>query len=183
MDYELAGRAVLSLPKVIFWKLRYGKKLNCSLIHSLGKHSRIVIKKGAFCSVGRELVTRDNFHVRVEGGKLSIGDKCFFNLNASITCMEEITIGEGCQIGNNVVIVDHNHTRDFSGYTTKPVRIGCRVWIGANCVVLPGTFIGDGAVIGAGSLVMGEIAAGSTYYNKVQKELVRENDYGNCSGV
>lgn len=174
MDFELAGRAVLSLPKIIFWKIRYGRRLSCSLVHALGKHSSIVIKKEAVFSVGRELVTRDNFHVRAEGGRLSIGDKCFFNLNASITCMEEIVIGDGCQIGNNVVIVDHNHTRDFSGYTTKPVRIGAQVWIGANCVILPGTVIGDHAVIGAGSLVTGEIPAGSTYYNKREKELVRE---------
>ena len=183
MDMELAYGAVASLPKVIFYKIKYGRRFQAPLVHALGKHFSIVIKKSGQLSVGKELVTRANCHIRVEKGKLTIGDKCFFNLNGSITCMEEIVIGDGCQIGNNVVIVDHNHTRDFSGYTTKPVKIGNKVWIGANCVILPGTVIGDNVVIGAGSLVMGEIPAGCTYYNKRQKELVRENDNGNCSGI
>ena len=143
-----------------------------SLVHALGKHSDFIIDKQGKMQVGRELVTRDNFHARVEKGKLVIGDKCFFNFNCAITCMEEIEIGEGCQIGNNVVIVDHNHTADFSGYTTAPVKIGKQVWIGANCVILPGSKIGDGAVIGAGSIVNGEVPAKMTYYNKRQKVMV-----------
>lgn len=171
MDLELAKRAVFSLPKIIFYKIRYGKRLQCPLVHALGKYSDIVIKKGSM-KIGRELVTRNNFHARVQQGELSIGDKCFFNLNCSITCMERIVIGDGCQIGNQVVIIDHNHTKDLKGYTTNPVTIGEKVWIGANCVILPGTVIGDGAVIGAGSIVSGEIPAHTTYYNKRQRVMV-----------
>jgi carbonic anhydrase/acetyltransferase-like protein (isoleucine patch superfamily) len=43
------------------------------------------------------------------------------------------------------------------GYVTKPVVIEDDVWIGANCVVLPGVRIGRKAVIGAGSVVTREI--------------------------
>lgn len=166
MDMELAVRAVCSLPKMIGYKIKYGKKLNTTLIHGLGKGTRFIVRgKGEF-SLGKELVSRENCQFRVESGKLQIGDKCFFNLNGSVTCKDRIVIGDGCQIGNNVVIVDHNHTKDFTGYTTKPVKIGNRVWIGANCVILPGAVIGDGAVIGAGSIVNTTVPENATYYNK-----------------
>lgn len=174
MDMELAKRAVISLPKIVGYKIRYGRRFSAPFIHALGRHSHLLIKQRAEVSLGKELVTRDNFHLRAEQGKISIGDKCFFNLNCSLTCMEKIVIGEGCQIGNNVVVVDHNHTKDFSGYTTAPVFIGAKVWIGANCVILPGSKIGEGAVIGAGSVVSGEIPANTTYFNRREKVMVEK---------
>lgn len=174
MDMELAKRAVISLPKIIGYKIKYGKRFKAPMIHALGAHSHIVIRRCAAVTVGKELVTRENFHLRAESGEIHIGDKCFFNLNCSITCMESIIIGEGCQIGNNVVIVDQNHTKDFSGYTTAPVAIGEKVWIGANCVILPGSVIGDRAVIGAGSIVSGEVPPNTTYFNRREKVMVEK---------
>lgn len=38
-----------------------------------------------------------------------IGEHCFFNVGCSVTCIESVTIGNGCTFGNNVVIVDHDH--------------------------------------------------------------------------
>jgi len=40
-----------------------------------------------------------------------------------------------------------------------PVQIGSDVWIGANCTILGGVQIGDGAVVGAGSIVNKDIPA------------------------
>lgn len=174
MDMELAKRAVISLPKIMAYKIKFGKHFCAPMIHALGRHSHIVIKRKAMVTLGKELVSRDNFQLRAESGSICIGDKCFFNANCSVTAMERITIGAGCQIGNNVVIVDHNHTRNFTGYTTAPVTIGAKVWIGANCVILPGSVIGDGAVIGAGSIVNGEIRANTTYFNRREKVMVEK---------
>lgn len=39
----------------------------------------------------------------------------------------------------------------------KPVTIGDDVWIGDSVILLPGTKIGNGVVIGAGAVVRGEI--------------------------
>lgn len=43
------------------------------------------------------------------------------------------------------------------GGDREPVRIGDDVWIGARVTILPGADIGNGAVIGAGSVVRGKI--------------------------
>jgi maltose O-acetyltransferase len=42
------------------------------------------------------------------------------------------------------------------------VRIGRDVWIGGGAIILPGVTIGDGAVIGAGSVVTRDVGAGET---------------------
>ena len=102
-----------------------------------------------------------------------IGEHCFFNVGCSVTCIESVTIGNGCTFGNNVVIVDHDH--DFRNenrgcFVASPVSIGKNVWIGANTVILRGTKIGDNCVIGAGSVVKGDIPANSIV---VQKRLQR----------
>lgn len=108
-----------------------------------------------------------------DGGSLVIGEHCFFNVGCSVTCIESVTIGNGCTFGNNVVIVDHDH--DFRNenrgcFVASPVSIGKNVWIGANTVILRGTKIGDNCVIGAGSVVKGDIPANSIV---VQKQLQR----------
>ena len=51
--------------------------------------------------------------------------------------------------------------------------IGNDVWIGAGAVILRGTTIGDKAVIGAGSIVKGNVPAGSVFYQK-RETIIKE---------
>lgn len=48
-----------------------------------------------------------------------------------------------------------------TGYTykefAKPIHVGRKVWIGANALVLPGVTIGEGSVIGGGSVVTKDV--------------------------
>lgn len=98
-----------------------------------------------------------------EKARCRIGEKVFMNHNCSITCAEEITIGDACNIANNVVIVDHDHRLGKvgveNGLESTPVHIGRNVWIGANAVILRGVSIGDGAIIAAGAVVNHDIPA------------------------
>ncbi len=174
MNFEIIIRAILSLPKLLYLKCKYRNRIIFSPVQSFGKSTDIKIDKRGSIKIGKETVSRSGFFLRAEGGSLSIGDKCFFNTNCSITCMERITIGKGCQIANNVVIVDHDHDyrKPLGNYQTKPVIIGSHVWIGANCTILKGSQIGDGAVIGAGSVVKGKIKENTVYIQKRNDKIM-----------
>lgn len=164
---EIYWRVLLSLPKVLWWKIKYLGKCTLPWIQAFGAHTELHIQKG-HGAFGKEQITRGNAVFRIEGGELSVGDKCFFNQNVSITCKKKIVIGNRCQIANNVVIVDHDHagSEDWGSYVEAPVIIGNDVWIGAGAVILRGSVIGDKAVIGAGSIVKGEVPAGAVFYQK-----------------
>ena len=170
---EIYWRVFVSLPKVLWWKIKYGKKCVLPMIQALGHHTELHIKQGK-AIFGKEQITRGNAVFRVEGGELVIGDKCFFNQNVSITCKKKIVIGDRCQIANNVVIVDHDHagSDNWGSYVENDVVIGSDVWIGAGAIILRGTTIGDKAVIGAGSIVKGEVPAGKVFYQK-RESIIR----------
>ena len=91
-----------------------------------------------------------------------------FSCNAyvNIQCNKNITIGNDCMFGRNVLIFDSDFhptgTRsDRMKILQENVVIGNHVWLGANSVVLRGSVIGDGAIIGTNACVSGKITASS----------------------
>lgn len=85
------------------------------------------------------------------------------------TCVhayDRIHIGDNCLIAANTQIMDGSgHDLSFDDPANrintigvaKPVVIEDNVWIGANCIVLPGVTIGKGSIISAGSVVTKDI--------------------------
>ena len=125
---------------------------------------RIILYKvlyGSHFLVGRGTTFRRSFSAYIEGdGRIQIGSNCFFNHYCSINALERIEIGDGCILGENVRIYDHNHRfSDGSkaikeqGFSIAPVTIGNHCWFGSNVVVLKGCTIGNNCVIGAGCII------------------------------
>ena len=97
-----------------------------------------------------------------KGARLTIGTGTFLNRKVEVVAWKEVTIGQNCQIGWDVVILDTDqHPIPGRGWDIRPVRIGDRVWIGARALVLKGVTIGDDAVVGAGSIVTHDVPAGA----------------------
>ena len=90
------------------------------------------------------------------GKNIKIGKNVFINACCRFQDQGGIEIGDGTLIGHNTTIATLNH--DFNpakrqNLTPSRVKIGKNVWIGSDCTILPGVEIGDGAIIGAGSVV------------------------------
>ena len=74
-----------------------------------------------------------------------------------------MTIGRWVHTGEGLKVFTRNHNYEGEAipydntYVHKAVTIGDCVWIGAYVTLLPGTTIGEGAIIQAGSVVHGEI--------------------------
>jgi len=98
------------------------------------------------------------------GKNIKIGKNVFINACCRFQDQGGIEIGDGSLIGHNTTIATLNH--DFNpdkraNLHPSPVKIGKKVWIGSDCTILPGVEIGDGAVIGAGSVVTKNVPASS----------------------
>ena len=78
-----------------------------------------------------------------------------------ITLGDNVHIVSGCHFVNHDggVLVLRNHYPDLE--ITKPITVGNNVYIGINCLVLPGVHIGDNTIIGAGSVVNRDIPENS----------------------
>jgi maltose O-acetyltransferase len=114
--------------------------------------------------VGKGAVIRPPFFCDY-GFNISLGDGVFLNFNCIILDVVEVTIGDRTQIGPAVQIYAADHPRDAATRRAglefgRPVRIGSDVWVGGAAVILPGITIGDGAVIGAASVVTRDVAPG-----------------------
>ena len=98
------------------------------------------------------------------GKNIKIGKNVFINACCRFQDQGGIEIGDGSLIGHNTTIATLNH--DFNpdkraNLHPSPVKIGKNVWIGSDSTILPGVEIGDGAVIGAGSIVTKNVPANS----------------------
>lgn len=95
------------------------------------------------------------------GKNLRIGRRVFINSGCKFQDQGGITIGDDTLVGHNCVIATLNHVMDpdhRGDMIPAPVRIGSKVWIGANATLLPGVTIGDGAIIAAGAVVTRDVA-------------------------
>ncbi len=163
-------RVIKSGISIVLWKIRYGDGIRIPIVQNLDRVHLEIYNKGKIC-IGKRVQNRGDLYLICDrGGDMRIGSHVFFNANCSISCMGKVTIGDYCKMGNNLVIVDHDHNykNTDSEYLTGEVHIGNRVWIGANCTILKGTSIGDDSVIAAGSVVKGEIPAGTVLTQKRQ---------------
>jgi len=103
-----------------------------------------------------------------------IGENFFANFNLTVMDDARIFIGDNVMFGPNVSLMATNHPllpeertamRYPDGHVSmseyaEDIHIESNVWIAANSVVLGGVTIGEGAVIGAGSVVTKDIPAG-----------------------
>ncbi len=100
-----------------------------------------------------------NILYRLIGIKVGRGASVGLMAMMDVFFPQYISIGENTVIGYNATLLAHEFL--VHEFRLGRVEIGANVMIGANSTVLPGVKIGDGAVIGAGSLVNRDIPPGA----------------------
>lgn len=105
-------------------------------------------------------------------GPVTIGDNCLLSRDAYIRA--QTTIGSHVALGPFVKLVTDTHEvgsgrRRAGKAKVEPIVIGDGAWIGAGTLILPGVTIGAGAIVGAGSVVTRDIPPNTKAYGAPAK--------------
>ena len=133
------------------------------------------IRAGARLAIGSNVTLNSNnrsYHVnlfapvklfaRIPGANINIGDNTRIH-GSCIHAQSSISIGRNCLIAGNCQIIDGSGHELAPGsrldvsLKAQPIVIEDDVWLGTGVIVLPGTTIGSGSVISAGSVVKGTV--------------------------
>lgn len=161
-----AGSSLLWTVKFQRWLKQHHQK--SSKIHPqiefLGRKSPFeYIQIGGSCRVERDLTIWISEQLDARPS-LCIDSHTYIGRNTFLGAHEPITIGKYVLIGAYCYITSANHqyqSRELpiglQGFIGAPITIEDCVWLGTRVVVLPGVTIGEGAIVGAGSVVTKDI--------------------------
>lgn len=160
-----------------FWLIRLPYQVGSILFEYEQLHFSQMrkIQRGVGCVIDRQSWL-------INGQNIELGN--FVKISAFSSLMAgnnaRISIGTNTIISTCVVIVAFNHGylenevpiryQPWIDDANNSIEIGANVWIGANVVILPGSKIGDGAIIAAGSVIKGSVTGNCIYVNR--------HDYG-----
>ena len=142
------------------------------------------ISKDVLLEVANNSVVGGNFVFENGNGKIRIGNRTFIG-GGEFICISGIEIGDDVLISWGCTFMDNNaHALDFElrkndvldwargirekkiglyknwdGVKCQPIKISDKAWIGFKSIILKGVTIGEGAVVGAGSVVTRDVPA------------------------
>lgn len=125
------------------------------------------LDKSARIGIGTKVVSPKNITV---GCNTVINEMCYLDGRGKLTIGSNTSIS----FGTTIVTGSHQSSNDFA-YYTSPVVIEDHVWIGAKAIVLDGSTIRSGAIIGAGSVFKGQAEDKGIYVGNPSKLIKYRN--------
>jgi len=170
--------------KIYLRKMRsfYSKAESAILIDGFGLRLDLPVNR-KYLQIGENSAVGGNFIFEAKDGFVSIGKDCWIG-NSTFICNTEITIEDNVVIAFGSTFYTHNsHSlnyldrqkdiekhiagmkagynpmaiKDWTDVISKPIKICQNAWIGMNCIILKGVTIGEGAIVGAGSVVTKDV--------------------------
>lgn len=174
-----------------------GKNHSCLLKNfSIRGDFKDKVKIGNYCMLNCNIIFES------DQGEVEIGDRCFINADTNLISRSKISIGNDVTIAWGCTIYDHNaHSFDWSERVkdieseiynyenrsdinkgknwdkvkSRPITICDKVWIGMNCTILNGVTIGEGAIVGACSVVRENVEPWTVVAGNPAKVIKRLN--------
>lgn len=110
------------------------------------------------------------------GKNITVGENVFINACCHFQDHGGVTLGDGCQIGHNVVFATLNHglsPEERPITYPAPIVLERNVWVGSNATILQGVTIGENAVVAAGAVVTRDVPA-NTIVGGVPAKFIRK---------
>jgi acetyltransferase-like isoleucine patch superfamily enzyme len=141
------------------------------------------LKGKRYLTVGNDTILECQIVFESSAGEVIIGNNVFIG-RSNLICRSRIEIGDNVFVAWGSFIYDHDshsldhrerekditqqlldyrsgklfiENKNWDVVETKPIKICSNAWIGMNCIILKGVTIGEGAVVGAGSVVTKDV--------------------------
>ena len=168
-----------SLVELIDLALGWRSLLSRAVV--VGQGTRIAWRRirrvsGNHLRIGDQSIVHAEINFEERGGKVQIGSRTFIG-RSNLVCYRSISIGDDVIMSWGITVVDHDsHSvewekrrkdvcdwtrgrKDWNHISNAPIVISDKAWIGFNVSILKGVTVGEGAVIGACSVVTRDIPA------------------------
>ncbi len=141
---------------------------------SIFNAAQIRQKKKCKVTIGPHSMVNGKIIFECEGASVQIGENTFIG-GSDLICSTRIIVGTDVLIAWGCTIVDHNShaiqfslrsndvsewmagRKDWTHVEQKEIMICDKAWIGFNSIILKGVTIGEGAIVGAGSVVTKDV--------------------------
>jgi len=132
--------------------------------------------KNSIIRIGKDCLIEGSLVTETDESLIIVGDNTYIGGGTVIDCVKSICIGDDVLISYGCILADSdNHStrysirkkdladwkqrkHDWTTTNSKPIQICMGVWIGSKSIVLKGVTIGEGSVVGAGSVVTKDVA-------------------------
>ena len=132
------------------------------------------------CYLGKNLVVGEHVSIGAMchiGRNVTIGDNS--NIQGSNYIADRTTIGASVFIGPNSTILNDKYPPSGNAEKWIPVEVQNHAVVGGGCTLLPGANLGQGSVLGGGSVLTKPIPAGEVWAGNPARFLMTREEYDN----